>query len=244
MFKCLNAQSTINISNLKNNSQIPILLIAFNNITYLDNMLKQLEQRKIKNENIWIWDNHSTYPPLFTFYEQISNTYNLIQNHNNYGPRFFTNPLIWDLLPDFFAVSDPDLFFNEHMPNDFLEYLKNLTVDLSIFKAGLALDISYDANFNEELLLKMRNVKIREWEAQFWTSPLQKYKNPQIYKADIDTTFAVYNKKFITNGFYNAVRVADNFTCKHLPWYKNNLILEEEEKKLCNTQWSTWGNIT
>ena len=43
---------------------------------------------------------------------------------------------------------------------------------------------------------------IREWEAQFWTSPLQEYKNLQFYKADIDTTFAVYNKKFITNGFY------------------------------------------
>ncbi|KIU73315.1 hypothetical protein P4G85_15670 [Bacillus cereus] len=43
---------------------------------------------------------------------------------------------------------------------------------------------------------------IREWEAQFWTSPLQEYKNLQFYKADIDTNFAVYNKKFITNGFY------------------------------------------
>ncbi|PGW55255.1 hypothetical protein [Bacillus thuringiensis] len=239
MFTCLNTQCNTSLKNLKNNSQIPIILIVFNNLSYLKNMLKQLKQKKIKDENIWIWDNNSTYSHLLTFYKQLT-TYNIIQNDKNYGPHFFTNPLIWDLLPDFFAISDPDVSFNENMPDDFLKYLKNITINLSVFKAGLALDISHDANFNEKLRSKVRNVTIREWETQFWTSPLQEYTNPQIYKAHIDTTFAVYNKKLITNGFFDAVRVADYFTCKHLPWYKNNAILEEE-KKLCHTKWSWWG---
>ncbi|AHA75661.1 MULTISPECIES: hypothetical protein [Bacillus] len=51
-------------------------------------------------------------------------------------------------------------------------------------------------------IVKKRNITIIECKAQFWTSPLQEYKNLQFYKADIDTTFAVYNKKFFTNGFY------------------------------------------
>lgn len=241
MFECLNNQCATNLKELKNSSNIPIILIAFNNISYLKNMLKQLKERKIKDGDIWIWDNNSTYSPLLKFYEQISTRYNLIKNNKNYGPHFFTNPKVLNLLPNFFAVSDPDLYFNKNMPDDFLEYLKKVTIDLSVFKAGLALDISYDPNFNGELQSKDHEMTIKQWESQFWSFPLKEYKNPQIYKAHIDTTFAVYNKKFISNGFYDAVRVADNFTCKHLPWYKNNNILEEE-KKLYNTEWSFWRN--
>ncbi|MDD1369258.1 hypothetical protein PTB13_15150 [Bacillus sp. MHSD17] len=48
----------------------------------------------------------------------------------------------FDLLPDFFAVTDPDLAFNEKMPDNFLEYLKQLTIELSLFKAGLIIPSS------------------------------------------------------------------------------------------------------
>ena len=110
-------------------------------------------------------------------------------------------------------------------------------------KAGLALDISHDPNFNEVLRANNHNNHnnhtVRQWEQKFWSVPLSQYNNPKIYKAPIDTTFAVYNKKFINKGFFDAVRVADDFTCKHLPWYKNNII-SEEEKKLVNTKWTNW----
>ncbi|UNP78401.1 hypothetical protein MN033_09585 [Bacillus nitratireducens] len=238
MFECINNQCFSNIKNLKNNSNIPVIVIAFNNISYLKNMLKQLQEKKVKDENIWIWDNNSTSLPLLKFYEQVSTKYNLIKNNENYGPRFFTNPKVLSLLPDFFAVSDPDLYFNKKMPDNFLEYLKKITIDLSVFKAGLALDISHDPNFNDEL--RLNNHTVREWEQQFWSFPLSQYNNPKIYAAPVDTTFAVYNKKFIDKGFLNAVRVADDFTCKHLPWYKNNII-SEEEKKLFNTGWTHWN---
>ncbi len=239
MFECKNELSRSNIDNLKNNPNIPIIVIAFNNITYLKNMLQQLEERKINPENIWIWDNNSTAPALLEFYEQISTKYNLIKNNENYGPQFFASPHFIHLFPDFFVVTDPDLSFNEKMPNNFLEYLKQLTIDLSVFKAGLALDISPTPDFNQELV-STRQYTVREWEMQFWLFPFSQYSNPKVYRADIDTTFAVYNKKFIDNGFYNAVRVADDFTCKHLPWYKNNII-SEEERKMLNTQWANWN---
>ena len=38
------------------------------------------------------------------------------------------------------------------MPDNFLEYLKQLTIELSLFKAGLALDIIPTSNFNRELM--------------------------------------------------------------------------------------------
>ncbi len=107
---------------------------------------------------------------------------------------FFAVPYIFDLLPDFFAVTDPDLSFNEKMSDNFLEYLKQLTIELSLFKAGLALDIIPTSNFNREL---MSNEKctVTEWEMQYWLFPITKYNNPKVFNAGIDTTFAVYNKK-------------------------------------------------
>ena len=67
MFECKNELSLSNIENLKYNSNIPIIVIAFNNLTYVKNMLKQLENKKIKSEDIWIWDNNSTAPALLAF---------------------------------------------------------------------------------------------------------------------------------------------------------------------------------
>ncbi len=67
MFECKNELSLSNIKNLKYNSNIPIIVIAFNNVTYVKNMLKQLENKKIKHEDIWIWDNNSTAPALLVF---------------------------------------------------------------------------------------------------------------------------------------------------------------------------------
>ncbi len=48
MFECKNELSLSNIKNLKYNSNIPIIVIAFNNVTYVKNMLKQLENKKDK----------------------------------------------------------------------------------------------------------------------------------------------------------------------------------------------------
>jgi hypothetical protein len=38
----------------------------------------------------------------------------------------------------------------------------------------------------------------------------------------IATTFAVYNNH------YNTIRLAESYQCKHLPWYKINIVPKEE----------------
>lgn len=87
-FEC-KTESALN--HLTNTSRIPVIIIAFNNISYVKNMLNQLREKKVKNEDIWIWDNNSTYPPLLEFYEQEGRNYHLIKNNENYGPHFFTH---------------------------------------------------------------------------------------------------------------------------------------------------------
>jgi len=72
---------------------------------------------------------------------------------------------------------------------------------------------------------------IWEWEEQFWKTPLSRTRSgDRIYRADIDTTFAVYNKRYFDPAdCLKAVRIADRHTCRHLPWYRDNLLTPDEE---------------
>ena len=40
--------------------------------------------------------------------------------------------------------------------------------------------------------------QIWQWEAQFWQTPLETPGEDPIYRAPIDTTFAIYNKAFFS----------------------------------------------
>ena len=52
-----------------------------------------------------------------------------------------------------------------------------------------------------------------------------------IYRATIDTTFAVYTKRFFKRGeFYSALRFGGRCTTQHLPWYLDNCLPKDEEE--------------
>jgi len=74
------------------------------------------------------------------------------------------------------------------------------------------------------------NKTIYEHEKTFWEKKIEDIY--ELYEADIDTTFCLVNKK----GEYNKkIRIAGNFTAKHLPWYKHNSVYNiYENYKLCN----------
>jgi hypothetical protein len=119
-----------------------------------------------------------------------------------------------------FCVTDPDLILNPEMPEDFVAQLVALTERLSIGKAGLALDIAERSTMRQEdFLIGEHPWKIWDWEKQFWQDQLDPLPSgDQVFRANIDTTFAVYNKRFFDRSDpLKAVRAAGRFTCKHLP---------------------------
>jgi hypothetical protein len=81
--------------------------------------------------------------------------------------------------------------------------------------------------------------KIWDWEERHWSqelNPLRPGGDP-VYRAKTDTTFALYDKSFFDpNDFFASVRVAGRFTCRHLPWYRNNMLPEEEEQFYRSTE--------
>ena len=79
-------------------------------------------------------------------------------------------------------------------------------------KVGFALE--YDSpNIRKDI--KAFGQSIYDWEKRYWTMSLY-YPNHKVYSAAIDTTFCLVNRQNLNNGHY---RLADNYLCKHLPWY-------------------------
>jgi hypothetical protein len=211
--------------------RIPVFVPCFNNLTYLKGMVGQLLRLGMKN--IIVVDNASSYPPLFTYLDSIEGQVFVVRKTENRGPRhIFENRRLYALLPTYFCLTDPDLEFNPDLPNDFLTHLIDLTDLYRVGKAGFALDISErEQMVNEEFTRGKKKYKIWEWESQHWKNPLPgRDRDDKAYRAQIDTTFAVYNKKFFDpRSPWDAIRVSSRYTCRHLSWYVNRQLPADEE---------------
>jgi FkbM family methyltransferase len=182
-------------------------------------MLDQLLQ--INNEcykNIQILNNKSTCLDTINFLKNID--VKVINNFDNNGPWISSNnnKHIYDGLPNKFILTDPDLKLNENFPSNFIEILSNLSDKYGTSKIGCALKISDYENFYKDNYVG--NFSIYDWEKQFWINKIYD-ENYELYDAAIDTTFCLINKDNLSKNC-PIIRIAGNFTAKHLPWYREN----------------------
>jgi FkbM family methyltransferase len=194
---------------------IPIVIISYNNWKYIRNTLKQLS-----NFEIIIMDNKSTDPESIEF---LKNTpYRVVWNKKNNGPWITpdNNTDLWNDLPNRFILTDPDLQFNPNLPKDFLKTFIEISDLHNAYKVGFALDIS-DYSMMYQIPDYHFGQSIYQWEhSQHWTRRLE-HPEYELYLAPLDTTFCMISKN---KNPYNNVRIAGNFTAKHLPWYVENPI--------------------
>jgi hypothetical protein len=207
-----------------NNIKIPVLICSFDRLYYLKKIINQFNKLSIKPI---VLDNNSSNEDLLKFYKNKNKKFFLIKLFKNFGHNVIYEKFIYKNLPKIFAYTDCDISLNKKLKKNFLFYLKNLTERYKIQKAGFAIDIRSTKKFKLQIYVRNKNNKIvsryinlKDYEKRFWEKKVQK--KPAAYEAKIDTTFAVYNKKYMTKNKLNAIRVADNFTCKHLPWEKKN----------------------
>lgn len=205
---------------------IPIIINSFNRVTSLKKMVEDLRERGYYNFHIL--DNNSTYPPLITWYSTQAHLLNIHYMGNNYMQNALFDYKSGEFLQSFkgkwpwIVYSDPDLEFNEKMPDDVVEQLIAIAEKYNYHKAGLALRI-------DDLPLSQWGEANKLWEEKYWMYPIEK----DIYKAQIDTTFCVIKP---SNGLiFDAVRVAGDFTCRHLPWYVDFENLDDEERNFLET---------
>ena len=220
--------------------RIPIIVICYNNYRYVKNTLSQI--LKINREyynNIMILNNKSTCLHTINFLNGVDVP--VINNSTNNGPWItkYKNPHIYNRLPNKFIITDPDLKFNENIPNNFIEILSNLSDTYKVSNVGFALDLSHFDKMYKDIYCN--NKTIYDHEIQFWKNKLI-HKDYQLYQAPIDTTFCLVNKIYLDDnkeGLSNrSIRIAGNFLAKHLPWYIENEVYNVYDNYICNTNTS------
>ncbi|PIQ14667.1 MAG: family 2 glycosyl transferase [Flavobacteriales bacterium CG18_big_fil_WC_8_21_14_2_50_32_9] len=214
---------------LKNPKSIPIIIISFNQLFYLKQLIDFLLSRKFLN--IIIIDNNSTFLPLLDYFDELQNNTNITIHRlkeNDGHLVFWKNiDLFKKYSKGYYVVSDADIVPLESTPENFIKkFINLLNSNMDITKVGfsLYLDDLPDHNPNKETIVN--------WENQFWLEPHENH-----FKASIDTTFALYRPNYIRleESFLKAIRTNKPYTARHGGWYINPTKLSEEQKYYINT---------
>jgi hypothetical protein len=220
---------------MESKQQIQAVIISYNLLTYVKKMVRQLEKY---TDNIIVIDNKSTYQPLLDYFRN-EYKYQLIQMDRNYGHEVYLLPMIQKQLNEIYILTDPDLLFNEKLPDNFIQTLINVSHYFQAKRVGFALDISR-SDIREDI--KHRDQNIVDWEKKHWNQRIDYPHNRslELYVAPIDTTFCLINKK--NHGPH--IRIAGCFTCIHRPWHHDwlkDLLPDEYQHYSENNVSTTWA---
>ena len=219
--------------------KIPIVINNYNRLEYLKILISSLEKRGYRN--IYILDNNSTFPPLLEYYKTCP--YNIIFLRENIGyDAIWKTKVYHRFKSSYYVYTDADLEIDDSCPEDFMEFfLKVLKNHPFCQKVGFSLRIDDlpDCYKNKS--------KVITAETQFWENQTK----DGLYKASIDTTFALYRPfcKGAANAGFEVYRTPKPYIVRHLPWYIDSENLSEEEKYYINsgliaTEWSKQNIIT
>lgn len=194
----------------------PVIINNRNRLTSTKNMVEHL-LRLNSNQEIIILDNESAYQPLIDWYKTIDQKVD-IRYLQNEGHLALWSTGIYKEIGDYFIYTDSDIEPNPNLPDDYQLVMYNLMQKYEINKIAFAIAVNDLPNH-----YKYKNQVIRN-ESRWWQEQVE----PNIYKADTDTTFALMRN--IHDNTYTSLRVArPDFICKHVPFYLDLENLDQEE---------------
>lgn len=197
------------------------ITVFINNRNRLSTLRGLINWLRDKSLDIVVLDNDSSYPPLIEYYKTLDfKVVMLGQNmgntalykwggHMNHPGRYF-------------IYTDSDLIPKQECPEDLVDhlvFLKQKYGDSN--KVGTSLEIG---DIPDHYPFKE---KVVEWESKFWLNELE-----DSYVADIDTTFALYDKMNDAGKRHcltGCLRTKRPYVMRHVPWYLDVKNLDEEE---------------
>ena len=207
---------------LKDYKSIPIIIISYNQLKYLEQLVNFLLDKKYTN--IVILDNNSTYPPLLTYFKEIETKVVVYRSTKNEGHLSFweNEELYKKYTKGYYVITDADIVPNKECPEDFLQTFRQLLdkcYDRTKVGFSLKIDDIPSTNPNKD--------EIVAWESKYWNSEIIS----NVYKAPIDTTFALYRPyyKYKLKDFTKAWRTGFPVQAIHGGWYVNLKELTEEQ---------------
>jgi len=198
---------------------IPIVIVCFNNHKYVENTVRQITAKNPTYvQNILIMDNASTDPDTRAYLD--ATPIRVARNTVNQGPWLnnFYNADVFKTLPQRYILTDADLELNQAMPANFIDDMVAVMEHTGAWIVGLALK-------RDDCDLPYGGKSVFEYEQPFWQTriPHEKY---ELYDAGVDTTFALRDH----SGHNRSVRIAGDFTARHLPWYKEDGVMTIADK--------------
>ena len=220
-------------------SNIPIYIICYNRLSYLQKIIQWLEKYNLNN--IHIIDNCSSYPPLLEYLKKTP--YKVHKMKENLGHMVFFKADEFKQIREneYYILTDPDVIPIEECPIDFINYFFQILQNYpNATKVGFSLKTD---DLNENM---PTTEVIRKWEKQFYKKKLTT-NPPYLYDSCLDTTFAMYRpmKKITKDNFYKAIRTGYPYEARHLPWYKDLSVLDEEDEFYNKTDAGSgnWNNL-
>lgn len=228
--------------------KLPIVIPTFNNPSYLKMMVGQLTARGLLD--LVVVDNNSTIEGMSELLDELASDFTVVKKKTNDGPtEFYRNKDFYAWLPRWFVITDPDIGFNEQLPEDFIEVMKEASDRFNVFRAGFALDIEMEGIDNnlKDIVFRNSGKTMYEWECQFWKDYLGETKyGDAIYGAPLDTTFCLIDKEKDKGEYYRpSVRIAGRFAAQHYGWHKNPPMPSVEGEFYLSAipkHWSETGN--
>lgn len=197
----------------------PVIINNFNQTESLQPLLDWL--RRLKLDNIYLIDNHSTLPEIREYYEQLQ--LRVFYLDENLGPHALWRSNISELFcHNYYIYTDSDILPIAECPTNFLaHFYQLLDSHLFVTKVGFGLirhDLPDSYPFKADVIQHELTM----------TTPAQEFEHG--YFSHLGTTFALYKPH--TAGGFNmpAIRTKFPYLIKHLGWYSDPNRLRETEK--------------
>lgn len=198
---------------------IPIIINNYNRYEMLIQLIDSLESRGY--HNIIILDNASSYPPLLDYYHKTDHKVIHLGGNIGYLALWKAPGVYKQFKKSFYVYTDPDVVLDNACPADFMSvFLQTLIKYPSCQKIGFGIRIDNLPDHYKDKL------SVLQWEKQHWEHPY----GDNLYKARIDTTFALY-RPFCKGGHsaHLVFRTGFPYVIRHLPWYQDSEHLSSED---------------
>ncbi|RED48372.1 glycosyltransferase family A protein [Seonamhaeicola aphaedonensis] len=221
---------------IKNYKAIPIIIISFNQLYYLEKLITFLLNNGYAN--IVIIDNNSTYKPLLQYFKTIKDKVTIYRLKTNHGHlALWKNQTIFKAhCKGYYVVTDADVVPVTECPEDFMLHFRKL-----LNKAWDRTKVGFSLKLDDIPETNPSRSKIMNWESKYWTTKI----HDVAFKAEIDTTFALYRPgyKYKLKDFTKAWRTDYPLQAIHGGWYIDIDNLTEEQEYYIKTanQSASWN---
>lgn len=195
-----------------------VVIISRDRLDCLQRLMTWLESAEGVGQ-IHIVDNASTWQPLVEYLHESPHTVHWLGVNLGHHAPWITG-LISEISQSRFVVTDPDVVPDESCPPDVIPHLHSILDRFpDVDKVGLGLRID---DLPDDF---PRRASVIDWESQYWRDEVE----PGVFKAAVDTTFALYRAGRDHKSF-SALRTGAPYVAQHLSWYVSDASRSDEDR--------------